>query len=118
MKGKRRHPASVKTRRAARKAPRAKNKALNVARDATLNQELLNGQNRLTRGRRSGAGPLSNGFDVLALLTRRSRAALELPTRLARCHSPFEFWSAQAQFMQGGFADCTVALRMTVNGLQ
>ena len=52
------------------------------------------------------------------LICRRSRAALELPTRLARCHSPFEFWSAQAQFMQEGFADCqSVALRMMTGPL-
>ena len=63
-------------------------------------------------------GALSNGFDVLALISRRSRAALELPTRLARCHSPFEFWSAQAQFMQEGFADCqSVALLMMTGPL-
>ena len=115
MKGKRRHAASAKTPRAPRKAPRAKNKPLNVARDATLNRELQDGQNRFMRGRRSA---LSNGFDVLALISRRSRAALELPTRLARCHSPFEFWSAQAQFMQEGFADCqSVALRMMTGPL-
>ena len=111
MKGKRRHAASAKTRRAPRKAPRAKNRPLNVARDATLNQELQNRENRFTRGR--GAEPLSNGFDVFALITRRSRATLELPTRLARCHSPFEFWSVQAQFLKEGFTDCqSVALRM------
>ena len=114
MKGKRRHAASAKTRRASRKAPRAKNKPLNVARDATLNRELQDGD-RFTRGRR---GALSNGFEVLALISRRSRAALELPTRLARCHSPFEFWSMQAQFVKEGFTDCqSVALRMMTDPL-
>ena len=109
-KGKRRQ---TKTYRAPRKARSPKSTPLNAQRDATRKRDLQRKTGeRSERGRGNGAGPLSNGFDVLGLIGRRTTAVLELPMRMARCHSPFEFWSEQARFMQEVFSDCqSVALR-------
>ena len=47
----------------------------------------------------------SAGLDVVGLVNRRTKAFLELPTRMARCHSPLEMWGVQARFMQENFVD-------------
>ena len=109
-KGKRRQ---TKTHRARRKARGGKSTPLDAERDATLKRELQRKTGeRSLRGRGIGAAPLSNGFDVLGLISRRTTAILELPLRMARCRSPSEFWSEQALFMQEVFSDCqSVALQ-------
>ena len=110
-KGKRRQ---TKTHRPPEKARRAKSRALNAQRDVTLKRELQRKTGeRSERGRANGAAPRSNGFDVLGLMGRRTTAVLEMPMRMARCRSPFEFWSEQARFMQEVISDCqSVALRI------
>jgi hypothetical protein len=113
-KGKRRQ---TKTHRAPRKARSPKSTPLNAQRDATRKRDLQR-KTGADRERGNGAAPLSNGFDVLRLIGRRAAAVLELPMRMARCHSPFEFWSEQARFMQEVFIDCqSVALRIVITPL-
>jgi hypothetical protein len=41
----------------------------------------------------------------MGLMNRRTKAFLDLPLRIARCHSPFEVWSEQARFVHESFAD-------------
>lgn len=53
----------------------------------------------------NGGKPRSAGLDVVGLVNRRTKAFLELPTRMARCHSPLEMWGVQARFMQENFVD-------------
>ena len=115
-KGKRRQ---TKTHPAPRKARSAKNRPLNAERDATRKQELQRKTGeRSERARGNGTAPPSNGFDVLGLMSRRTSAVLELPMRLSRCHSPFEFWSEQARFMQEVVSDCQLlALRVATTPL-
>jgi hypothetical protein len=61
---------------------------------------------------------LSAGLDVVELVNRRTKAFLELPTRMARCHSPFELWREQAQYVQEVFSDCqSVAQRMVASSV-
>ena len=99
----------TKTYPAPQKARSAKSTPLNAGRDATRKRELQRKTGESSeRGRGNGAAPLSNGFDVLGLIGRRTTAVLELPMRMVRCHSPFEFWSEQARFMQEVFSDCSV----------
>ena len=116
-KGKRRQ---TQTHRAPRKARSPKSTPLNAQRDATRKRELQKKTGeRSERGRGNGAGPLSNGFNVLGLIGRRTTAVLELPMRMARCHSPFEFWREQARFVQEVISDCqSVALRIVTNPLE
>ena len=39
--------------------------------------------------------------------------------RMARCRSPFEFWSEQARFMQEVVSDCqSVALRIVATPIE
>ena len=116
-KGKRRQS---KTYQAPRKARSAKSTPLNAQRDATRKRELQRKTGeRSARGRGNGAAPRSNGFDVLGLIGRRTTAMLELPMRMARCHSPFEFWSEQARFIQEVISDCqSVALRIVTTPLE
>ena len=116
-KGKRRQ---TKIYRAPRKARSPKSTPLNAQRDATRKRELQKKTGeRSARGRGNGGGPFSNGFDVLGLIGRRTTAMLELPMRMARCHSPFEFWSEQARFIQEVISDCqSVALRIVTTPLE
>jgi hypothetical protein len=116
-KGKRRQS---KTHHAPRKAWSAKSTPLNAQRDPTRKRDLQRKmEERSERGRGNSAGPLSNGFDVLGLIGRRTTAVLELPMRMARCHSPFEFWSEQARFMQEVISDCqSVALRIVTTPIE
>jgi hypothetical protein len=116
-KGKRRQ---TKTHPARRKARTAKSTPLNAERDATLKRERQRKTGeRSKRGRGNDAAPPSSGFDVLGLIGRRTKAVLELPMRMVRCHSPFEFWSEQARFMQEVFSDCqSVALRIVTTPLE
>lgn len=109
-----------KTHRAPRKARSAKSTPLNAQRDATRKQDLQRKtRQRFNRGSGSGASPRSNGFDVLGLIGRRTTAVLELPMRMARCHSPFEFWTEQARFMQEVISDCqSVAIRIVTTPLE
>ena len=118
-KGKRRQ-TKTKTHGAPRKARSPKSTPLNAQRDATRKRELQRKTGeRSERGRGNGAAPLSNGFDVLGLIGRRTTAVLELPMRMARCHSPFEFWREQARFMQEVVSDCqSVALRIVTTPLE
>jgi hypothetical protein len=106
------HPAS-------RKARSPKSTPLNAKREETRKQEMQRKpRGRSEPARRNRTPPLSNGFDVLGLITRRTSAVLELPTRLSRCHSPIEFWSEQGRFMQEVFSDCqSVALRIMTTAL-
>ena len=116
-KGKR---SQSKTHRAPPKARSAKSTPLNAQRDATRKQDLQRktGQ-RSKRGPGNGAPPRSNGFDVLGLIGRRTTAILELPMRMAGCHSPFEFWIEQARFMQEVISDCqSVAIRIVTTPLE
>jgi hypothetical protein len=53
----------------------------------------------------NGGMPLSPALDVVGMLNRRTKAALELPMRFARCQSPVALWSEQARFVQEAFAD-------------
>jgi len=116
-KGKRRQS---KTHQAPRNTRSAKSTPLNAQRDATRKRDLQRKTGeRSERGRGNGAAPTSNGFDVLGLIGRRTTAVLELPMRMARCHSPFEFWSEQAGFMQEVISDCqSVALRIVTTPLE
>jgi hypothetical protein len=110
----------ARTHRAPRKARSSKSIPLNAQRDATRKRDLQRKTGeRSERGRGNGAAPRSNGFDVLGLIGRRTTAVLELPMRMARCHSPFEFWSEQARFLQEVISDCqSVALRMVTTPLE
>ena len=73
-------PRQSKTHQAPRKARSAKSTPLNAQRDATRKRDLQRKiRERSERGRGNGAGPLSNGFDVLGLIGRRTTAVLELP---------------------------------------
>ena len=98
---------------AASKARSAKDKALRAKTDPVLTQELKDG--RVRREVRSNYPPhLSTGLELLGLMTRTVSASLTLPIGMARCRTPFEAWSEQNKFLQGGLAtDCqTVTLRM------
>jgi hypothetical protein len=116
-RGKRRQS---KTHRAPRKARSGKSTPLNAQRNATPKRDLQRKTGeRSERGRGNGAPPLSNGFDVLGLIGRRTTAVLEPPMRMARCHYPFEFWSEQARFIQEIISDCqSVALRIVTTPLE
>jgi hypothetical protein len=116
-KGKRRQS---KSHQAPRKVRSAKSTPLNAQRDATRKRDLQRKtEERSERGRGNGAAPRSNGFDVLALIGRRTTAVLEMPMRMARCHSPFEFWIEQARFMQEVISDCqSVTLRIVTTPLE
>ena len=104
-----------------RKRARAKSKPLNTQRDATRKQvrHKQRQKDHAEQRRDNEATPLSADLDVVGLMNRRTRAFLELPTRIARCHSPFELWSEQSRFMQGLISDCqSVAQQLMMNALQ
>ena len=103
-----------------RKRARAKSKPLNTQRDATRKQ-VLNRRHREKHSQRrdNETTPLSADLNVVGLMNRRTRAFLELPARMARCHSPFELWSEQTRFMQGILSDCqSVAHHLMMNALK
>jgi hypothetical protein len=101
---------------------------LNALRDATRKAELQRKRQSNKRKRQSnkcearpgnGGTPGSPGLDVLGLMNRRVEALLDLPKRIAHCHSPFELWREQARYMQEVFADYQlVAQHMMTNSLQ
>ena len=101
-----------------RKRPPAKSRSLNTQRDATRKQ-VRKGQRRENgpeQRRGNETTPRSADLDVAGLMNRSTRAFLELPTRMARCHSPFGLWSEQARFMQGIISDCqSVAQHLMMN---
>jgi hypothetical protein len=104
-----------------RKRARAKSKPLNTQRDATRKQVLnRRHQEKHSQQRRGNeTTPLSADLDIVGLMNRRTRAFLELPARMARCHSPFELWSEQTRFMQGIVSDCqSVAQHLMMNTLE
>ena len=99
----------------------AKAAPLNALRNATRKAELQRKPRRNKSEPRPGNGstPVSPGLDVVGLMNRRTKALLQLPTRIARCHSPFELWREQARYMQEVFADYQlVAQHMMTNPLQ
>ena len=88
--------------------------ALNVSREATRKQDLRRkaGTARPQKRPANSAIARSNGLDVAGLINRRTKALLELPSRIARCHSPFELWAEQTRFVGESFAD--YARHMTI----
>jgi hypothetical protein len=110
-----------RTAQAKRRTRAPKAVPLNALRDATRKAELQRKPRRNKSEPRLGndGTPVSPGLDVVGLMNRRARALLELPTRIARCHSPFELWREQARYMQEIFTDYqSVAQHMMTNPLR
>jgi hypothetical protein len=99
---------------------RVKNIPLNAPRDAFRKQELRTQRRKKSSERQHGndTAHFSNGLDVVGLVSRRTRAFLELPSRMAGCHSPFELWREQARYVQEVFSDYqSVAQRMMASSV-
>jgi hypothetical protein len=90
-------------------APTRKARAvpLNASPEATRKQDLQRKPRNAHLHQRpaNGGMVLSTGLDAMGLMNRRTKAFLELPSRIARCHSPFEVWSEQVRFVQESFTD-------------
>jgi hypothetical protein len=93
---------------------KARSAPLNAVREATRTQDL---QRESQRQRRANVSSVSSGFDAMGLVNRRAKAFLDLPTRIARCRSPFEVWSVQARFIQEGFSDYAHHVTILLRGL-
>jgi hypothetical protein len=119
QKRKQSRSAAASGQRSARK-PRAVGAALlKASRDAMRKQNLRKNPPETYLPRPSNGTALSPALDVVGLLNRRTKALLELPVRMARCHSPVGLWSEQARFMQEAFADCqTVAQHWMTSALR
>ena len=91
------------------RAPTRKARAvpLNASLEATRKQDLQRKprDGYLQQRAANGGMVLSTSLDALGLMNRRTKAFLDLPLRIARCHSPFEVWSEQARFVHESFAD-------------
>ena len=77
---------------------------LKASHDATRKQA-ANGQHHQAGRRENGSVVLSVGRDVVSLMNSRANAYFGLPSRIVRCHSPFELWREHARFMHEAFAD-------------
>ncbi len=98
----------------ARKARSVAAAPLNAAREATRKQDLQGKADaaRLRKPPANNAIAHSDSLNVFGLINRRTKALIELPSRFARCHSPFELWGVQAGFVGESFAD--YARHMTI----
>jgi hypothetical protein len=87
--------------------PKARAVPLNASPEATRKQDLQRKPRDAHLQRRANGGmALCDGFDVMGLMNRRTKAFLALPARIAACRSPFEAWREQTLFMQESFIDC------------
>ena len=88
-------------------APTRKARAvpLNASPEATRKQDLQRKPRGAHLHQRSANGCMVLSTDAMGLMNRRTKAFLDLPLRIARCHSPFEVWSEQARFVHESFAD-------------
>ena len=78
---------------------KARSAPLNAAHAATRTQDLSRDSQRVL------GKTVSSGLGAIGLVSRRTKALLDLPTQIARCRSPFEVWSVQARFIREGFSD-------------
>jgi hypothetical protein len=89
-----------------------KSMPLATGRDASRTVD-VDGLERAIGGDRLLGGLLSANQELAELMSRRTKALLELPLRLSSCTSPIQVWAEQAQFVQDYLGDCyTIALRM------
>jgi hypothetical protein len=88
-------------------APTRKARAvpLNASPEATRKQDLQRKPRKAHLHQRPANGGMVLSTDAMGLMNRRTKAFLDLPLRIARCHSPFEVWSEQARFVHESFAD-------------
>lgn len=107
----------LKTKQRRRRAPRKGGKSrksmpLTTGRDASRTVD-VDGVKRAIGGDRLPGNLLSANQELAKLMSRRTKALLELPLRLSSCTSPIQVWAEQAQFVQDYLSDCyTIALRM------
>jgi len=102
----------------ARKARYITEAPLNAAREATRKQDLQVKADVARLQKRPASIAHSHSLDVFGLITRRTKALIELPSRFARCHSPFALWGEQARFVGESFADYTRHLTIFVGGFR
>ena len=86
-------------------------RALNAQHDFVRKQEVQSKRRGNSKASDSNTMPISAGFELIELMNRRTRAFVELPLRMARCHTPFELWSEQTRLMQGFLSDCQSVTR-------
>ena len=119
------HKQSRAARARSQRAPKRKIQAvaaapLNAQRDAKRTQVLQRKpqDTHLQQRPHNGGMHLSADLDLVGLVNRRTKAFLELPRRMARCHSSFEVWQEQARYVQEVFSDCqSVAQRMLASSV-
>ena len=104
---KRNHSRTARAKGQRALARRARAVPLNASSEATRTQDLPRKPRNAHLHQRpaNGGMVLSTGLDAMGLMNRRTKAFLELPSRIARCHSPFEVWSEQVRFVQESFTD-------------
>ena len=104
---KRNHSRTARAKGQRALARRARAVPLNASSEATRKQDLPRKprDGHLQQRPANGGMVLSTGLDAMGLMNRRTKAFLDLPLRIARCHSPFEVWSEQARFVHESFAD-------------
>ena len=94
-------------------------RALNAQGDFVRKQEVQSTRRENSKASNNNTMPISAGFELIELMNRRTRAFVELPLRMARCHTPFELWSEQTRFMHGFFSDCqSVARGLMTNAVE